>query len=77
MRHNPPANLFQPHRGREGSVMLVLNRKRHESIIIGDNIVVTVVEICGKQVKLGIQAPDDVVILRTELVDRQEEPDED
>jgi carbon storage regulator len=57
--------------------MLVLNRKRHESIIIGENIVVTVVEICGKQVKIGIQAPDDVVILRTELVDRQEETAED
>jgi carbon storage regulator len=57
--------------------MLVLNRKRHESIIIGENIVVTVVEICGKQVKIGIQAPEDVVILRTELVDRQEEPAED
>jgi carbon storage regulator CsrA len=35
-----------------------------------DNIVVTVVEICGKQVKIGIQAPEDVVILRTEIANQ-------
>ena len=47
--------------------MLVLNRKLHESIIIGENIVVTVIGISGKQVKLGIHAPEDVTILRTEI----------
>ena len=53
--------------------MLVLNRRAKESIIIGDDIVVTVVEICGNQVKIGIKAPDDVAILRTEIANRYEQ----
>ena len=37
--------------------MLVLSRQRDESIIIGDNIVITVVDIRGDKVRLGIEAP--------------------
>jgi carbon storage regulator len=47
--------------------MLVLSRKRNESIIIGDNIVVTVVEIRSDKVRLGIQAPLDVPVHRREV----------
>ena len=47
--------------------MLVLTRKLEESIIIGDSITVSVLEIKGNQVKLGISAPKDVTINRSEV----------
>ncbi len=47
--------------------MLKLTRKTGESIIIGDDIRVTVLNINGNQVRIGIDAPDDVIILREEL----------
>jgi carbon storage regulator len=54
-----------------GPAMLVLTRKPNESIILSDNIVVTVLEVIGQKVRLGIKAPADVTIWRKELVDRQ------
>lgn len=47
--------------------MLVLMRKSNESIVIGDNITVTVLGIEGDKVKLGISAPREIQILRSEL----------
>jgi carbon storage regulator len=47
--------------------MLVLSRKKNESIIINDNIVVTVIEIRGDKVRLGIEAPKDVTVHRREV----------
>ncbi len=47
--------------------MLVLSRHRDESIIIGDDIVITVVEVRGDKVRLGIQAPKEVPIHRSEI----------
>jgi carbon storage regulator len=47
--------------------MLVLSRQRDESIIIGDNIVVTVVDVRGDKVKLGIEAPQDISVHRREV----------
>jgi len=47
--------------------MLVLTRKIDESIVIGDSIVLTVLAIEGEQVKLGINAPREVTILRQEV----------
>jgi len=47
--------------------MLVLSRQRDESIIIGDNIVVTVVDIRGDKVRLGIQAPPEITVHRREV----------
>ena len=47
--------------------MLVLSRKKNESIIIDDHIIVTVVEIRGDKVRLGIQAPKEVPIHRSEI----------
>lgn len=47
--------------------MLVLSRKQNESIKIGDNITLTVVEIRGNKVRLGIDAPDDVAVHRQEI----------
>lgn len=48
--------------------MLVLSRKRNESVVINDEIVVTVVEVRGDKVRLGIQAPRDVPIHRSEVM---------
>ena len=48
--------------------MLVLTRKLGESIVIGDNIIVTVSDINKKQVKLGISAPKDITVNREEVV---------
>lgn len=47
--------------------MLVLSRKEQEAILIGDNILVTVVRIGPGKVRIGVQAPDDVKIMRSEL----------
>ena len=47
--------------------MLVLSRKKNESIIIDDKIVITVVEIRGDKVRLGINAPRDVPVHRSEV----------
>lgn len=47
--------------------MLVLSRHRDESIIIGDDIVVTIVDIRGDKVRLGINAPQDVPVHRQEV----------
>ena len=49
--------------------MLVLSRQRDESIIIGDNIVITIVDIRGDKVRLGIQAPSEVPVHRQEVYD--------
>ena len=48
--------------------MLVLSRKRNESVVINDQIVVTVIEVRGDKVRLGIQAPRDVPIHRSEIM---------
>jgi carbon storage regulator len=47
--------------------MLVLSRKKNESIIINDHITVTVVEIRGDKVRLGIDAPKEVTVHRREV----------
>ncbi len=47
--------------------MLVLSRKKNESIVINDNIVVTVIDIRGDKVRLGFEAPNDVPIHRKEV----------
>lgn len=47
--------------------MLVLSRKESERIRLGDDIVVTIVRISGDKVRVGIEAPSDVLVLRDEL----------
>ena len=47
--------------------MLVLSRHRDESIVIGDNIVITVVDIRGDKVRLGIQCPVEIPVHRQEV----------
>jgi flagellar assembly factor FliW len=50
--------------------VLILTRKIGESIIIGDNIRVVVLEVRGRQIRLGIEAPADIVVLRDEIAQR-------
>ncbi len=50
--------------------MLVLSRKKNESIIINDNITIVVVEIRGDKVRLGVEAPKEVPVHRSEVMDR-------
>ncbi len=49
--------------------MLILTRRDGESLIIGNDIRVTIQGVKGNQVRIGIEAPDDVTILREELYD--------
>ncbi len=47
--------------------MLVLSRRERERIKLGDSIIVTVVRVAGDKVRLGIEAPPEVLVLRDEL----------
>lgn len=49
--------------------MLVLSRKKNESIVINDNVVVTVIEVRGDKVRIGIEAPRDVTVHRQEVLE--------
>lgn len=56
--------------------MLVLSRKKGESVIINDNITVVVVEIRGDKVRLGVEAPKEISVHRNEVWEsiRQHQP---
>lgn len=58
--------------------MLILTRKVGESVLIGDDISITVLSVRGNQVKLGVQAPKEVSVHREEIYQRikqtQDEP---
>ena len=51
--------------------MLVLTRQTNERILIGEDIVIEVREVRGNQVRIGIEAPKDVPVVREELLGRQ------
>jgi carbon storage regulator len=50
--------------------MLVLTRRLGETIVIGDDIVIKIVDIHGKQIRVGIEAPTEVSVYRGEIYDR-------
>jgi carbon storage regulator len=54
--------------------MLVLSRRKSEKIKLGDSIEITIVRVSGNKVRLGIQAPSDVAVLREELHKTNEPP---
>lgn len=54
--------------------MLVLSRKESQRIRLGDSIVITIVKISGDKVRVGIDAPGDVLVLRDELEARETAP---
>ena len=53
--------------------MLILSRKADEKIVIGEEVEITILSIRGSQVKLGIQAPQEVDIFRTEILEEMRE----
>ena len=53
--------------------MLVITRKSRESVAIGDDVVVTVIHVGGGEVRIGIDAPKEVRVMRTELLERLKE----
>src|SRR3954465_9018227 len=55
--------------------MLVLTRKSREQIQIGENVVITILRVKGQAVRIGIEAPRDVRVLRSELPKNEEEVD--
>jgi carbon storage regulator len=63
---NPGSTSMAPNPGRSQN-MLVLSRQRDETIMIGDDIEITVVDIRGDKVRLGIQAPKEVTVHRKEV----------
>ena len=50
--------------------MLVLSRKQHQSLVIGENIKITVLELKGNQVRIGIDAPESITIHREEILNK-------
>ena len=50
--------------------MLILSRRTDESILIGDEIKITILSVKGKQVRIGITAPPDVSVHREEIYER-------
>lgn len=55
------------HGSRQGNAMLILSRKAEQTVQIGERIRVTILSIRGNRVKIGLDAPDSVQILRGEL----------
>jgi len=47
--------------------MLVLTRKPNEALMLGDEVKITILEVKGKQVRLGIEAPADIAVHRQEI----------
>jgi carbon storage regulator len=52
---------------RKGYRMLVLTRKSNQSIMIGDDVEVTVLSVMGEKVRIGIQAPQEIPVFRKEI----------
>ena len=50
--------------------MLVLSRKKNESVVIGENVEITIVDVRGDKVRLGIDAPRDISVHRKEIHER-------
>ena len=50
--------------------MLVLSRKQHQSLVIGENIKITVLELKGNQVRIGIDAPESIAVHREEILNK-------
>ena len=53
--------------------MLILTRRINESLVIGDNVTVTILGVKGNQVRIGVDAPRDVAVHREELAQKDNE----
>jgi carbon storage regulator len=61
------ATKLNERESRRISIMLVLSRRERERLKVGESIVVTVIHVSGDRVRLGIDAPSDILVLREEL----------
>jgi len=64
-----PSNRRSPEFTQRNGTMLVLSRKKNESIVINNDITIVVVEIRGDKVRLGVEAPKEVPVHRREVYD--------
>ena len=55
--------------------MLILTRRTGEALMIGDDVTVRVLGVKGNQVRIGVDAPDDVVVVREELLESDKKPE--
>lgn len=53
--------------------MLVISRKFGEELVIGDNIIVSIQRVSGDCVRLGIEAPKEIPVVRSELIEQKDE----
>tara|TARA_B100001971_G_C18190192_1_gene538127 strand:- start:1197 stop:1427 length:231 start_codon:yes stop_codon:yes gene_type:complete len=62
----------------KGALLLVLSRKKDESIMIVDEVEITIINVCGNKVKLGITAPRSIAVHRKEIYDaiQRQKPDQ-
>lgn len=60
-------NRFTNPTGLKGMTMLVLSRQKDESIMIGDEVEITIVDVRGDKVRLGINAPRNIAVHRKEI----------
>jgi carbon storage regulator len=67
--HTAARHMEAPRQKAKGSAMLVLSRKKNESIVINNDITIVVVEIRGDKVRLGVEAPKEVPVHRREVYD--------
>ena len=67
MTHNIPQSINSSQK--RVNDMLILNRKVNESIIVGDNIEIKILEVVDGKIKIGIEAPREVRVLRKEIYD--------
>ena len=63
-----------PARPEVRAAMLGLTRKTNQSIVIGDDIEITVLSVSGDKVRIGIEAPRDIAVFRREVLDNDERP---
>ncbi|MCU1601336.1 MAG: Carbon storage regulator [Frankiales bacterium] len=68
------ADLARVGRPWKDTTVLVLTRRKNQSIVIGDDIIVTVLEVKGDQIRLGITAPREVQVYREELLTGGKQP---
>jgi carbon storage regulator CsrA len=63
-------SIRNPHQDFKERLLLILTRRVNESLMVGDQVTVTVVAVKGNQVRLGVSAPKDVAVHREEVYDR-------
>ena len=67
--------LFEFKKGEEDCIMLILTRRVGETLLVGDDITLTVLAVKGNQVRIGVNAPKNVSICRQEIYEKLQNDD--